>query len=186
MFKSYVYSCSCLCWTGFGLRTDIVEKYVLVERIDARGCYTEENHGGLVELFLRVRSGFQRTVERFTDVPVQQVVEEIVQVVQINPRKTPFGSYRGTDRRRASASDFEEIVELVRLTKVQQRTVEQSWMCLFHRMWRKLSRWSKNVLEHWFRSGFWSGENEGLCKLETSVHCLFCEMQKCGDCEIEQ
>ena len=60
---------------------------------------------------------------------------------------------------------------------VQQRTVEQSWMCLFHRIWRKLSRWPKNVLEHWFRSGFWRGENEGHCKLETAVHCLFCEMQ---------
>ena len=72
----------------FGLQADIVEKYVLGERIDTRGCYTEENREGLVELFLRVRSGFQqRTVGQLTEVPVPQVVEEIVQVVQLNLRK---------------------------------------------------------------------------------------------------
>ena len=56
----------------------------------------------------------QRTVEQIVDVPVPQVVEDSVQVVQITPLER-ISERAVTDCQCASTSDLEEIDNVVRL-----------------------------------------------------------------------
>ena len=84
-------------------------------------------------------------MEQSIDVPVPQVLEEIVQVVQITLQERI--RERGvTDCRCASVPDLEEIVNVVRLTSAtaDRRAIVVG---LFHRLWRKVSRLSKNALQ---------------------------------------
>ena len=84
--NSYGYSDDRLCGTGCGSRADIGEKYVLLSEVSQEWLQ-------------------QRTVEQIIDVPVQQVVTVIAEVVLVIFTEAHLGAYRRTDRQKANASN---------------------------------------------------------------------------------
>ena len=78
------------------------------------------------------------------DVPIPQIIEEMSIFSTSSSWSARLGVYRRTDRRCASAWNFERNSRAGEMDeRVQQRTVALSWMGLSHRSWRKVSRLSK-------------------------------------------